>query len=175
MEAKSALKAARRILEKLGVSINTEKTRIVHTGQGFEFLGYKIKRGSRRLDLPAGKIKSGAQQGNLYAYPSQKSVEHFRDQIRRMTRRRASVNTAQLIKRINPVIRGWGNYYNIANVRRLFHHLDSWIVRRLWSHRYKHWRNQGWKDMPEVYLYKQLGLANLFSLIPSFAACNTSL
>lgn len=58
------------------------KTRIVHVSHGFEFLGYKIKRGTRPLRLSPEKIRSGLRQGALYAIPRQKSVEHFKDQIR---------------------------------------------------------------------------------------------
>jgi hypothetical protein len=47
----------------------------------------------------------------------------------------------ELIKTINPIIRGWGNYYCRSQVRKRFHQLDGWIVRRLWSHRAKRWRN----------------------------------
>jgi len=36
-------------------------------------------------------------------------------------------------------------YYKRAHVRLLFNRLDRWIIRRIWSHRYKHWRNDGWK------------------------------
>src|ERR687893_2655782 len=59
-EAQAALAAASRVLEALGVVINPQKTRIVHTRFGFEFLGYTIKRGSKRLRLLTSKIKSGA-------------------------------------------------------------------------------------------------------------------
>ena len=107
-EAKAALEAATKILEKLGVELNEEKTRIVHVRHGFEFLGFKIKRGSRPLHLPADKIKSGACTGKLYAYPRQKSVQHFKDQVRKRTSRKAPVSTKMLIEQINPVIRGWG-------------------------------------------------------------------
>ena len=51
-EAEAALQGVRTILAAPGVQINPQKTRIVHVRQGFAFLGYKIKRGSRRLDLP---------------------------------------------------------------------------------------------------------------------------
>ncbi|MDP3095321.1 MAG: group II intron reverse transcriptase/maturase [Methylotenera sp.] len=50
-EARSALSTARRILDKLGVILHAEKTRIVHVRHGFEFLGYKIKRGRHSLKL----------------------------------------------------------------------------------------------------------------------------
>ena len=166
-EAKATLDAARKILEKLGVTLHGEKTRIVHVRHGFEFLGFKIKRGSRPLHLPADKIKSGARNGALYAYPRQKSVQHFKDQIRNGTRRKAPVSTKTLIDQINPVIRGWGNHYAKAHVRKLFNQLDRWIVRRIWSHKYKRWRCCGWKKLPSAKLYRELKLVNLVALIPS--------
>jgi RNA-directed DNA polymerase len=168
-EARAALAAAKAILEKLGVELQSRKTRIVQVRDGFEFLGYKIKRGTRPLKLAAKKIRSGAKAGSLYAYPREKSVQHFKDQVRKLTRRKAPVNTQELITQINPVIRGWGNYYCKAHVRKLFNRLDRWIVQRLWSHRYKRWRCCGWKTMPKTKLYGELGLVNLVSLIPSLA------
>jgi RNA-directed DNA polymerase len=168
-EAKAALSAATRILMQLGVALHSEKTRIVHVRHGFEFLGFKIKRGSRPLNLPAHKICSGVVSGNLYAYPRQKSIDHFKEQIRSRTRRKAPLNTGELIEEVNPVIRGWGLYYCKAHVRKLFHRLDGWIVRRIWSHRYKRWRGNGWKTLPTSKLYGEMGLVNLISLIPSLA------
>jgi RNA-directed DNA polymerase len=67
-EAEQSLVEAEKILKKLGVTLNAVKTRIVHISYGFEFLGYKIKRGSRPLRLSVGQIRSGIRYGNLYAY-----------------------------------------------------------------------------------------------------------
>jgi RNA-directed DNA polymerase len=92
-EALRVLAEATKILDALGVTLNVEKTRIVHVATGFEFLGYKIKRGRRRLKLAPSKIRSGVRQGNLYAYPRDKSIEHFKEQIRQRTRRKAPVST----------------------------------------------------------------------------------
>ena len=170
-EAQAALRVAAQILEKLGVELHVKKTQIVHVRHGFEFLGFKIKRGTRRLRLAPGKIRSGTSQGDLYAYPRQKSIEHFKDQIRKRTRRKAPLTTQQLIAELNPVIRGWGNYYCRSHIRRLFHQLDGWIVRRLWSHRYKRWRCAGWKTLPSSRLRGELGLVGLVSLIPSISSC----
>jgi group II intron reverse transcriptase/maturase len=166
-EAQAALEAARRILVQLGVTLHAEKTRIVHVRHGFEFLGYKVKRGSRPLKLAASKIRSGVRGGDLYAYPRAKSIRHFKDQIRAHTRRKAPVNTLALIDEINPIIRGWGHYYCRAHVRKLFHRLDHWVVCRLWSHRYKRWRNAGWRHLPERKLYGEYGLVKLIALVPS--------
>src|SRR3984893_9737976 len=107
-EARAALEAASRVLKELGVTINPQKTRIVHVRHGFEFLGYKIKRGSRPMNLPTSKIKTSARRGSLYAYPREKSINHFKEQIRRLTRRCAPVTTQELIQQVNPVVRGWG-------------------------------------------------------------------
>ena len=166
-EAEAALAAAERILAQLGVTLHAGKTRIVHVRQGFEFLGYQSKRGQRPLRLPAEKIRSGVRPGGLYAFPRAKSIQHFKEQIRRLTRRKAPLSTQELIERINPVIRGWGLYFCKAHVRRLFHRLDGWIVRRIWSHRFKRWRNAGWKRLPQCQLYEELGLVKLIALIPS--------
>ena len=168
-EARAALKVAKRILAKLGVTLNAEKTRIVHVGQGFEFLGYKIKQGRRPLRLPSSKITSGVRAGALYAIPRDKSIRNFKDQIRARTRRKAPVTTQELIDQINPVIRGWGQYYRKAHVRRLFHQLDGWIVRRIWSHRYRRWRNSGWEQLPERKLRGEYGLVGLIALVPSLS------
>jgi len=105
-EAQLVLAFAANVLQKLGVELNEEKTRIVQVRKGFEFLGYKIKRGSRPLGPLAHKIKNGTVQGSLHTYPRQKSIDHFKEQIRKRTRRKAPVTTGQLIEQINPVIRG---------------------------------------------------------------------
>src|ERR1700692_223873 len=166
-EAQSALAQATKILGKLGVTLNREKTRIVHIAQGFEFLGFKIGRGKGRLKLSRDRITSKLNRHNLYAIPTQKSLDRFKDQIRALTQRKTPLRMGELIKTINPIIRGWGNYYCRSQVRKRFHQLDGWIVRRLWSHRAKRWRNNCWKDYPTKRLLGEFKLVNLVSLIPS--------
>jgi RNA-directed DNA polymerase len=169
-EAQAAIDAARRILKQLGVELHPQKTRIVHVRNGFEFLGYKIKRGQRPLRLPDRQIRSGVRQGALYAYPKEKSIRRFMDRIRQRTRRKAPLATKELIAELNPLLRGWGEYYKRAHVRRLFNRLDRWILRRIWSHHHKRWRNAGWRRMPPRVLYGEHGLVNLVGLIPSLAS-----
>ena len=151
------------------MNINPQKPRIVHVRHSFEFLGYKIKRGGRPMRLPTSKIRTRARPGALYAFPREKSIRHFRDQIRRLTRRNAPVSTQELIKQVNAVVRGWGHHYKRAHVRKLFHQLDGWLVRRIWSHRFGKWRCCGWTTLPLRKLYGEFGLVNLVALIPSIA------
>src|SRR4051794_30099149 len=117
-EAHAAISAALRILKELGVELHPQKTRVVHVQHGFEFLGYKIKRG-KRLKLSSDKIRSAARSGALYAFPREKSICRFMDQVRALTRRRVPLTTEELIERLNPILRGWGHYYK-AHVRKLF-------------------------------------------------------
>lgn len=164
VEAAQALRDARTILESLGLTIHPEKTKITHIKWGFEFLGYKLKRG-KGLSLPREKIKKHPRI-NIYAYPTDKSIKRFMDTIRSRTHRRIPLTIYQLIEFINPVMRGWGNYYRKAHVRKLFNRLQRWIHRRIWSHRTKKWRNAGWKKLPAHVLYSEYKLVSLLSLIP---------
>jgi RNA-directed DNA polymerase len=172
-EAHAAIAVALRILKELGVELHPQKTRVVHVQHGFEFLGYKIKRG-KRLKLPSDKIRSTARSGALYAFPREKSINRFMDQVRALTRRRVPLQTKELIEGLNPILRGWGNYYKKAHVRKLFNRLNRWIVRRIWSHRFKRWRNLGWRLLPDRTLYRDYGLVNLIQLIPSLASRNNA-
>jgi len=166
-EANDALVRAAKILAKLGVTLNRAKTRIVHIAQGFEFLGFKIQRGKGRFKLTRDRIKSTLNRWDLYAIPTQKSVDRFKDQIRNLTKRHVPLRMGELINTINPIIRGWGNYYCRSHVRKRFNQLDRWIVRRLWSHRAKRWRNTGWREYPMKRLRTEFKLVRLVALIPS--------
>lgn len=165
-EAQRALAFAERFLrEELGVTLHPQKTRIVHIRHGFEFLGYKVKQGTG-LRLAASKRRSPTNAHDLYAVPREKSVTRFKDQIRRLTRRKAPLKLREMIQHVNPVIRGWGTYYRKANVRRLFHQLDGWIERRLYSFLAKRWRNHMWRRYPTKRLIREFGLVRLTHLIP---------
>ena len=145
---------------ELGLRIHPEKTRIVHVSQGFEFLGYQVGLGKGL------RFRQGG--SGLYAIPRQRSVDRFKDQVRALTRRRIAVPLEELIRALNPVIRGWGMYYRRANVRRLFNRLNMWIVRRISGWRFKRWRNAGWRTLPETRLYGEYGLVNPSGkLVPS--------
>ena len=95
-----------------------------------------------------GKIRSGAKSGALYAYPREKSIRRFMDQVRALTRRRVPLRTTELIERSESCRAGLGQHYKRAHVRKLFNRLERWIVRRIWSHRFKRWRNGGWRELP---------------------------
>jgi RNA-directed DNA polymerase len=159
-EAREALAAATRVLEQLGVRLNLRKTRIVHLQQGFDFLGYRIVRTQRKRKLPASMIRRKLNSNGLIAYPTDKSIRRFRDRVRALTRRCAPLTTEDLIQELNQTLRGWRQYYKRAHVRTLVHKLDGWVVRRIWSHRFRRWRCGGWQQLPPAKLYGEFGLVN---------------
>ena len=123
----------------------------------------KIQRGKGKFRLAHDRIKSKLNWQNLFAIPTQKSVNQFKDQIRTLTQRKI-LRLGEVIETINPIIRGWGNYYCRSHVRKRFHQLDGWIIRRLWSHRTKLWRNAAWKEYPTKRLRTEFKLVSLVSL-----------
>jgi group II intron reverse transcriptase/maturase len=152
-EAEQALERTRIILEsELRLTVHPEKTRIVHVSEGFEFLGYLIKRGY-----------------SLYARPREKSLERFREKVRLLTRRQQPVKLSEMIRRMNQLLRGWGNYYRKAHVRTLFYKLDRWILRRVRAFIAKRWRNQGHVRYPDAALWEHHGLVRLWKLCPKLA------
>ena len=119
---------------------------------------------------------------SLYALPTDRSIKRFKDKVRTATNRRNPKDLEGVLAELNPIVRGWGNYYRRAHVRRLFNldsrdptslpiievnRLNHWIVMRVWNHQHKHWRNAGWRHLPDRRLYGELGLVNLLQLIPS--------
>jgi RNA-directed DNA polymerase len=148
--AERAMKAARKILEgELGLELHPDKTRIADARQGFDFLGYHFK-----VVHFWGKTKE-EDTFICHSKPSQKALKKFDDKIREITYRNQTTNMPTLMKKLNPYIRGWGNYYGWGNVKTLFQKKDTWIRRRVRMVQMRSWRNprriwsilmrKGWK------------------------------
>lgn len=114
-KAERALEVARQILEgNLMLKLHPQKTKIVHANfDGFEFLGCLFKSG--------------------YIRPKDRSIDSFKDKVRRITRRQQPKKLGMIIERLNPVVRGWGNYFRHGNVKTLYLRLDEWTRMRLRS------------------------------------------
>ena len=151
------------------MQLHPQKTRIVHVRQGFEFLGYKIKRGQGSFGCRRARSAVVPNRGRCMRIPARNRSAVSWIRCARLPGDACRCKTKELIEELNPVLRGWGHYYKRAHVRKLFHQLDGWIVRRIRSHRFKRWRNGGWKQLPEAKLYGEYGLVNLVRLIPSLA------
>jgi len=125
------------ILKRLGLELHPEKTRrvVLYDGkQGFDFLGCHLH---KRL---SGKLWEQKRE-RLYflqRWPSRRSLQHLRQRVKELTlRSRCHADVRDVIDELNPVLRGWGNYFRTGNAARQFTALDSYVVRRLRTLRVK--------------------------------------
>jgi hypothetical protein len=146
-EAEEALDQVRSAASVLRLTLHPDKTRIVHVGDGFDFLGYTIKEGY-----------------SLYAIPRRRKIESFKDKIREITRRNRPLNLRMLIGELSPVIQGWGQHFAKALVKGLFWKLDRWICRRVRAFIAKRTRNTVGRRLSDGVLYRERGLVSLWRL-----------
>ena len=99
------------------LKVNREKSRISRP-QNLNFLGYSIQ-----VDGGFGI--------------SQESLKRFKEKLRRITRRNKGVSLEQLIHGLNPVLRGWLNYFSLARMKKRLSRLESWLRRRIRCFRLK--------------------------------------
>jgi RNA-directed DNA polymerase len=113
-EAKAVLGKLRGWMTSRGLTLHPEKTRIVDAEQpgGFDFLGYHFERGTR--------------------WPSKRSERQLREKVRTKTRRKASGSLDAIVAELNPVVRGWYEYFKQSHWT-TWRPLDQWIRMRLRS------------------------------------------
>jgi RNA-directed DNA polymerase len=133
-QARAALDAVRGILASLGLELHPEKTRVVDLRQGREgldFLGCHFRaRMSGRLWEQKRIVRY-----YLQRWPSQAAMKRVRGKIRDRTgRHRVGVRDIRfLIEELNPLLRGWGNYFRTGNAAEKFRQVDDYVVWRLRS------------------------------------------
>ncbi len=119
--ADHARDVATKFLEKeLKLKVNLEKTHIAHSSKGIKYLGVIIY--------------------TKYTLIQQEKLKSFKAKVKKLTRRTQGVNLEVVIKRLNPILRGFSNYFRIANCKGVFRDLMGWIRRRLRAIQLKLWK-----------------------------------
>ncbi|WP_328412935.1 group II intron reverse transcriptase/maturase [Nocardia sp. NBC_00403] len=113
------------VLAPMGLRLSEEKTRVCHVDEGFDFLGWHIQRRPWRSRI--GKRA-------VYTYPSKKALASIVGKVRTLTRRAKHRTLADLLRRLNPTLRGWCNYFRHGVSSRTFGYVDHFAV----------WRIVGW-------------------------------
>lgn len=117
----NAERSATKILEEdLKLTVNRKKTHIAHSDEGINFLGVEI--------------------GSRYTRIQEKKLKRFKQKIKALTKRNTGKNLTAIIKRLNPVLRGFAHYFRIANCYRDFKSLAAWVRRRLRALQLKLWK-----------------------------------
>lgn len=119
--AENALNVASTILEvTLKLKVNEGKTHIAHSSKGVKFLGVIIYTG--------------------YTSIQEKKLSALKVKVKHLTKRNGGCNLATVLKKLNPVLRGFVNYFKIANISTILTQLAQWIRRRLRSVQLKLWK-----------------------------------
>lgn len=119
LEIKEMLTA---FLKERGLTLSEEKTLITHISDGFDFLGFNVRKYN----------------GTLLIKPSKKSQKRFTDKLHEVVLTKGkALSQQELIEKINPIIRGWGNYYSHVVSKEVFCRCDHILINQLkrWSYR----------------------------------------
>jgi len=126
-QANEALRCLRIIMDRLRLTLHPEKTRIVELGlgkDGFTFLGCYLR-------IVRSHFKRAAY---LFRWPSPKAMSRIRARIRELTGRRrwaGMKDVREVIAVLNPILRGWGNYFRTGNASWTFQQIDRYVNQRL--------------------------------------------
>jgi RNA-directed DNA polymerase len=117
-----------------GLRFNEDKTKIVHLEEGFSFLGFSIRRYVNKLG------------GKLLIKPSQESIKRFRERLSAEMKALRGANASAVIRRLNPIIRGWSAYYRSVVSSRTFVGLDHhmWHLTYRWARHTHPNKSRGW-------------------------------
>ena len=157
-KAEEALRRMREIMGKLKLRVNEEKTRICKVPEEtFDFLGYSF---GRLYSARTGQARIGYR-------PSKQSVQRMVRKIHALTTRTMSwQETTALVGKLNRLLRGWANYFQVGTLSRAYHAIDSYAALRLrrWLRKKHKIRRSGFRAYPPSYLYETLRLVRLSCL-----------
>ncbi len=145
------------IITGLKLSLNAEKTRVVDAVAGFDFLGmhFRLK-----------PMRSNPKRLFCYRWPSTKAMQGIRNKLRDAIGYDDIYSLEEKIRAINPIIRGWGQYFRASNAHRHFKKVDSYVYTKLVNFlRRKHKRRgKGYREFPPSF-FKRAGLCQLHGTI----------
>lgn len=121
-EAQTARQDLHNWLTKRGLRLSETKTRIVHLSEGFDFLGFNV----RHYRAP----KTSRSGWKLLIKPSKASVLNLQDRLKQEWIALQGHNITEVLKRLNPILRGWANYFRIGASKHTFGSLDHWMFKR---------------------------------------------
>jgi RNA-directed DNA polymerase len=136
---------------KLDLRLNEAKSRIVDLSQGesFGFLGFDFRR-----------VRSWRGAWRPQYTPKQKARTAVLQKLKAIFRRSRSQPVRQVIEQINPLLRGWVNYFRIGHASRCFAYVRRWVETKVRRHLMgaRHRRGFGWKRWSRAWVYETLGL-----------------
>lgn len=130
------------MLAPLGLRLSQTKSRVCHLDEGFVFLGFHIQRRRRR----------GTDTWAIYTYPSKKALLSITAKVRALTRRSRHRTLEALLRQLNPVLRGWCQYFRHGVSKATFGYLDAFAWRRVTAWLRKRHLRITWKELYRRFL-----------------------
>ncbi|GFP30439.1 RNA-directed DNA polymerase [Candidatus Hakubella thermalkaliphila] len=160
-EAREAKRRIELVLKRLRLTLHPEKTEIISLWDGkggFDFLGFHFRKVRFRKDHRLFFV---------YRWPSQKALKRIREQIREITTKRFNLSKKvdKVIKELNPVLRGWGQYFRIGNSSKQFGQIDQYVRRRLVLYCNRKAGGRGWGKHYTLDWFRKIGLYELTGTI----------
>lgn len=140
-EATIAMQKLNHWLKKRGLQLSKEKTSIIHITDGFDFLGFNIR-------LYHSK-KSNKQK--LLIKPSKSSIIKIRKKLKDIWKKVRGTTVSNVISKMNPIIKGWSNYYSIGVSSEVFSSLDRYMWIRQYRHVNRTHPKKSWNWMKDKY------------------------
>jgi len=151
--AKAAYKRLMEELDKLGVKVNRDKTKMVGLtkGDSFSFLGFVFRR-----------VKTRRGKWGVSVVPKMKARTNLLRNLKEIFRRYKSQSLSRVIELINPILRGWINYFRVGNSSECFAYVKDWVEKKIRRHlmRVRKRHGFGWNRWSRDWLYNTLGLYN---------------
>jgi RNA-directed DNA polymerase len=135
------------VLAPLGLRLSVAKSRVCHIDEGFVFLGFHIQR----------RRKRGTSKSHVYTYPSKKALASIMGKVRALTNRSRHKTLSDLLRQLNPVLRGWCNYFQYGVSTATFRYLDMFTWRRVTGWLRKRHKGINWKDLYRRFLTARPG------------------
>ena len=132
-QAKEALRRIGLVMNRLGLTLHPAKTKLVDLRRGkesFLFLGCTIRK-KRSIQRAPGMHF-------MQRWPCPKATKKLRERVKELTgTRQSGTDVKQIVAKLTPVLRGWGNYFRTGNADREFNKMDYFVVRSLrrWQYR----------------------------------------
>lgn len=137
-------------LKQLGLELNSNKTRIISAEEtNFDFLGFNFRKVWNKEKTKKFSL----------LMPTQRAQKIIRAKVREITRNRP-VKVSEVVDKLNPVIRGWVNYFRIGNSSRVFNKIRGYTANKVrrFIRRKQGKHGYGWKEITSSFLYGTLGL-----------------
>jgi RNA-directed DNA polymerase len=130
------------VLAPMGLRLAPEKTAVVHIDEGFDFLGFRIQRQTKR----------GSNKRYVYPGPARKALASIKAKVKAITKQGTNQPLSAVLRQLNGVLRGWTTYFRHGVSKATFGYLDSFVWHRVTQWLLKRHKRITWAELYRRFL-----------------------